>query len=269
MHTKPVTRVIRYKRDGAHGRARLEEGGHLQVLEGPPARTLDDVELLCPVQPTKLVGIGLNYQAHAREMGKALPAEPLMFLMPSTAVVGPGHAIVRPRGYERVDYEGELAVVFGKRARHVPAEQALEVVAGFCCFIDVTVRDLQIRDVQYTRAKGFDTFAPIGPCLATGLDPRDLRLVTRVNGVVRQDSSTADMIFDVPRLVAAVTRVMTMLPGDVIATGTPPGVGPLVAGDRVQVEIEGIGVLDCPVIDEAEHPEPVLGLADERGMDHP
>lgn len=244
-----IKRFVRYTYRGEEGRAELHDGGALEPLEGPSVKYLKQVDLLPPVQPTKVVGIGLNYRAHAAEMKKTLPEEPLMFLMPSTAVIGPGAPIIRPAGFERVDYEGELAVVFKKRARKVHANEAMEVVAGYCCCIDVSVRDLQTRDVQYTRAKGFDTFAPLGPCLATGLDPGDLRLTTRLDGELRQDTRTSDMIFDVPTLVEAVTRVMTMLPGDVITTGTPSGVGQIRAGSVVEVEIEGIGVLKNPVLE--------------------
>ena len=246
------TRFIRYTYNGEEGGARLRPGGALEVITGPEVERLEDVELLPPVAPTKIIGIGLNYREHAREMGKKLPEEPMMFLMPSTAVIGPGQAIVLPPGYARIDYEGELALVFGERCRNVPAERAFEVLAGFSCFCDVSVRDLQKRDVQYTRAKGFDTFAPLGPYLVSGVDPRALRIITRLNGETRQDSSTADMIFSIPRLVEHVTRVMTMLPGDVIATGTPPGVGPLSPGDVVEVEIESIGTLKCPVVAEEQ-----------------
>ena len=245
-----ITRIIRYRRDGAVGRAELLEGGVLRVLEGAVADHLEQVQLLAPVTPSKIVGVGLNYRAHAAEMGKKLPDEPLLFLKPSTAVLDPGAPIIRPGGYQRVDYEGELAVVFGQRARRVPAAAWRSVVAGFCCANDVTVRDLQAKDVQYTRAKGFDTFAPLGPCLAVGLDPAALQLTTRVNGQVRQSSSTTDMIFSVPQLIEAVTRVMTMLPGDVISTGTPPGVGQAEVGSVIEVEIEGIGVLRNPVVGE-------------------
>jgi 2-keto-4-pentenoate hydratase/2-oxohepta-3-ene-1,7-dioic acid hydratase in catechol pathway len=243
-----IIRIVRYRLDGQDGRAELLDGGKLRPLEGPAAATLAGVELLAPVQPSKIVGIGLNYRAHAAEMGKKLPDEPLMFLKPPSAVLDPGRPIVRPRGYERVDFEGELAVVFGRRAHRVPASRAHEVIAGYCCCNDVTVRDLQIKDVQYTRAKGFDTFAPLGPCLASGLDPTRLRIVTRVDGQVRQSSSTADLIFSVPQLVEAVTAVMTMLPGDVISTGTPPGVGQVEPGSTVEIEIEGIGTLSNPVV---------------------
>jgi 2-keto-4-pentenoate hydratase/2-oxohepta-3-ene-1,7-dioic acid hydratase in catechol pathway len=245
-----VTRTVRYRCQGREGRAELLEDGRLRTLEGAAAHDLHEVELLAPVSPSKIVGIGLNYRAHAAEMKKNLPDEPLMFLKPPSALLSPGQPIIRPAGYARVDFEGELAIVFGKTARRVTASRALEVVAGYSCLNDVTVRDLQVKDVQYTRAKGFDTFAPLGPCLATGLDPSDLRIVTRVDGIVRQSSSTADMIFSIPELIEAVTRVMTMLPGDVIATGTPPGVGQLEPGATVEIEIEGIGVLRNPIVAE-------------------
>ena len=198
--------------------------------------------------PSKIIGIGLNYRAHANEMGKGLPEEPLMFLKPRSAVIAGGEAIERPGGYERVDYEGELGVVIGQRARRVPRERALDVVLGLTICNDVTVRDLQKRDVQYSRAKGFDTFCPIGPRIVAGLDPSKLALRTRVNGVIKQDSSTSDMIFDVPTLIAFCSAHMTLEPGDVISTGTPSGVGNLMPGDVVQIEIEGIGVLENPVI---------------------
>jgi 2-keto-4-pentenoate hydratase/2-oxohepta-3-ene-1,7-dioic acid hydratase in catechol pathway len=198
--------------------------------------------------PSKIVGIGLNYHAHAAEMGKGLPPEPLMFLKPRTAMVPNGGEIERPAGYERVDYEGELGVVIARRARRVPVAEALDVVLGFTCINDVTVRDLQKKDVQYTRAKGFDTFCPIGPEIVPGLDPAKLRLRTRVNGVVRQDASTSDLIFDVPTVLSFVSHHMTLEPGDVICTGTPAGVGNLAPGDVVEVEIEGIGVLRNHVV---------------------
>jgi len=198
--------------------------------------------------PSKIIGIGVNYRAHAIEMGKGLPEEPLMFLKPRTAMIASGEAIERPAGYERVDYEGELGVVIGQRARQVPRERALEVVMGFACINDVTVRDLQKRDGQWTRAKGFDTFCPIGPRIVAGLDPAKLAIATRVNGAVKQDSSTSDLIFDVPTLIAFVSAHMTLEVGDVISTGTPSGVGNLTPGDHVEVEIEGIGILKNTVI---------------------
>ena len=198
--------------------------------------------------PSKIIGIGVNYRAHAVEMGKPLPDEPLMFLMPRSALLPEGFPIERPTEYERVDYEGELGIVIGRRARRVSAENALDFVLGYTCINDVTVRDLQKKDGQWTRAKGFDTFCPLGPAIVAGLDPSNLRLVTRVNGQVRQDSSTSDMIFDVPALIAFVSAHMTLEVGDVISTGTPSGVGNLEPGDVVEVEIEGVGVLRNPVI---------------------
>jgi 2-keto-4-pentenoate hydratase/2-oxohepta-3-ene-1,7-dioic acid hydratase in catechol pathway len=198
--------------------------------------------------PNKIIGIGVNYRAHAVEMGKGLPEEPLMFLKPRTAMIPAGAAIERPAGYERVDHEGELGVVIGARVRGISRDHALEAVLGFVCVNDVTVRDLQKRDVQWTRAKGFDTFCPIGPRIVAGLDPSNLRITTRVNGELRQDSSTSDLIFDVPALIAFASAHMTLEPGDVISTGTPSGVGNLSPGDTVTVEIEGIGALTNPVI---------------------
>ncbi len=250
-----MKRFIRYLYQEQEGWAELLEQDRLLVREGPEVTRLEEVELLPPVNPTKIIGIGRNYRAHAEELQNELPVEPLMFMMPSTAVIASGQPIIRPGGYERVDYEGELAVVFSQRARNIPACDAAKVIAGYSCFNDVSVRDLQARDGQFTRAKGFDTFAPLGPCLATDIDPFNLRIRTRVDGETRQDSSTAKMIFSIPKLVEAVTRVMTMLPGDVIATGTPAGVGQIMPGSLIEIEIETIGVLQNPVI--AEEPPPM------------
>ncbi|MEZ4363680.1 MAG: fumarylacetoacetate hydrolase family protein [Kofleriaceae bacterium] len=198
--------------------------------------------------PSKIIGIGVNYRKHALEMGRGLPEEPLMFLKPRSSMLPHGGEIVRPPGYERVDFEGELGVVIGRRARAVSVQDALSAVLGFVCVNDVTVRDLQKKDVQFTRAKGFDTFCPIGPRIVAGLDPSALQLCTRVNGVTRQDSSTADLIFDVPTLISFVSRHMTLEPGDVITTGTPAGVGNLAPGDEVEVEISGLGILRNRVV---------------------
>jgi 2-keto-4-pentenoate hydratase/2-oxohepta-3-ene-1,7-dioic acid hydratase in catechol pathway len=203
----------------------------------------DDTGAMVELAPTKIVGIGQNYRAHALEMGKGIPEEPLMFLKPTTAMIPDGGIILRPGGYERVDYEGELGVVIGRRAQRVSRDQALSVVDGFTIVNDVTVRDLQKKDGQWTRAKGFDTFAPIGPRIVGGLDPSNLRIATTVNGQIKQDSSTSDLIFDVPTLIAFVTLHMTLEPGDIISTGTPAGVGNLTVGDVVEVTIEGIGTL--------------------------
>jgi 2-keto-4-pentenoate hydratase/2-oxohepta-3-ene-1,7-dioic acid hydratase in catechol pathway len=198
--------------------------------------------------PSKIVGIGLNYRAHATEMSTGVPEDPLLFLKPPSAMIASGEPIERPAGYDRVDFEGELGVVIGQRARRVPRERALDVVLGLTICNDVSVRDLQRKDVQYTRGKGFDTFCPIGPSIVAGLDPSRLAIRTRLNGVIKQDSSTAYLIHDVPALIAFVSMHMTLLPGDVISTGTPAGVGNLMPGDVVAIEIEGIGVLENPVI---------------------
>ncbi len=211
---------------------------------------LADVRLLAPVLPSKVVAIGKNYLEHARETGSEPPAEPLIFLKPSTAVVGPGDAIVRPVELtERVDYEGELAIVFGRLCRDVPAARVPEVIFGYTCANDVTARDLQARDGQWARAKGFDTFCPLGPWIETALDASDVQLTTTVNGEVKQSSRTSLLIHDIATLVSYVTAVMTMLPGDVLLTGTPEGIGPIVAGDEVAVSVEGIGSLANRVVD--------------------
>lgn len=198
--------------------------------------------------PSKIVGIGQNYRAHAAEMGKGIPSQPLMFLKPPSALIGDGDAIERPAGYLRVDYEGELGVVIGRRTRHASVDDALGSVLGYTCVNDVTVRDLQQLDGQWARAKGFDSFCPVGPVVVGGLDPRDLAITTRVNGVVKQDSSTSDLIFDVATIIAFVSRHMTLEVGDLIATGTPAGVGNLAVGDVVEIEIAGVGILRNPVV---------------------
>ncbi len=213
----------------------------IEVVHGSHVEKLDLV-------PSKIIGIGVNYRAHAVEMGKGLPEAPLMFLKPTSALCGDGEAIERPGGYERVDYEGGVGVVIRERTRRVPRERALEAVMGFVCVNDVTVRDLQKRDGQWARAKGFDTFCPVGPRIVAGLDPRNLKLVTRVNGNVKQDSGTADMVHDVAALIAFCSQYMTLEVGDLISTGTPAGVGNLYPGDVVEIEIEGIGTLSNPVI---------------------
>jgi 2-keto-4-pentenoate hydratase/2-oxohepta-3-ene-1,7-dioic acid hydratase in catechol pathway len=210
---------------------------------------LDDVRLLAPVLPSKVVAVGRNYADHAREMGSEPPAEPVLFLKPSTAVVGHGDPIAYPvKLTQRVDYEGELAVIIGRLCREVPAAQAAEVIFGYTCANDVTARDLQARDGQWTRAKGFDTFCPLGPWIETDADPADLGLTTVVNGEVRQQARTSQLLYDVPALVEYVSTVMTLLPGDVLLTGTPAGVGPLEDGDEVSVTIENIGSLRNTVV---------------------
>jgi 2-keto-4-pentenoate hydratase/2-oxohepta-3-ene-1,7-dioic acid hydratase in catechol pathway len=210
---------------------------------------LDDVRLLAPVLPSKVVAVGRNYADHAREMGEEPPAEPVLFLKPSTAVAGPGDPIGYPvKLTQRVDYEGELAVIIGRLCREVPAAQAASVIFGYTCANDVTARDLQSRDGQWTRAKGFDTFCPLGPWIETDVDPADLALTTSVNGEVRQRARTSQLLHDVPALIEYITMVMTLLPGDVLLTGTPAGVGPLEDGDEVSVTIEDIGTLANRVV---------------------
>lgn len=214
-------------------------------LGGKPSGETMAVEgaLLCPVTPSKIVCIGRNYAAHAKELGHEVPSEPLLFLKPPSALLGPGGTVVLPPESARVEHEAELVVVMGRRSRNVPAADALAHVFGYTAACDVTARDLQRKDVQFTRAKGFDTFCPIGPWIETELDPRKTRIQCRVDGQTRQDGTTDRMLFDVPALVAYVSRMMTLEPGDVILTGTPEGVGPLVAGNALEIEIDGIGVL--------------------------
>ena len=211
---------------------------------GGEALPLAGVRLLAPVEPSKIVAVGLNYRDHAAERDKPIPEEPLLFIKPSTAVIGPQEAIVYPRMSRRVDYEGELAVVIGKKASEVTALEPVEpYILGYTCFNDVTARDLQDKDKQFTRAKSFDTFAAIGPWISTGVDPSSLDIKTYLNGKLRQSSNTRHLIFTVPDLVRFISNVMTLLPGDVITTGTPSGIGPMDPGDEVDVEIEGIGTL--------------------------
>jgi 2-keto-4-pentenoate hydratase/2-oxohepta-3-ene-1,7-dioic acid hydratase in catechol pathway len=211
---------------------------------------LAEVRLLAPILPSKVICIGQNYADHVREMGGDPPPEPVIFLKPSTAVCGPGDPVARPQSLsERVDYEGELAVVIGRLGTQVPPERAFDVIFGYTCANDVTARDLQARDGQWTRAKGFDTFCPLGPWIETDVDPADLELTTKLNGDVRQRSRTSLLLHHVPALVAYVSQVMTLLPGDVLLTGTPAGVGPMEKGDEVSVSIEGIGTLTNPVTD--------------------
>lgn len=210
---------------------------------------LSDVRLLAPVLPrSKVVGIGRNYAAHAAELGNEAPAEPLLFLKPNTSVVGPGDPVFYPRQSREVHYEGELAVVIGRICRDVPVERVADVVHGYTVANDVTARDLQRSDVQFTRAKGFDSFCPLGPWVETELDPSDLEVTTHLNGDLKQHGTTKDMIHDVPSLVAYVSSVMTLLPGDLILTGTPEGVGPMQVGDEVEVTVAGIGSLTNKVV---------------------
>ena len=207
----------------------------------------DEIKLLAPCRPSKIVAIGLNYHSHAAELGYDLPRTPLIFLKPPSAVIGPVDCIVYPPLSAQVDFEGELGVVIGKKVRCIAPKDAAGCILGYTCFNDVTARDLQKEDGQWARAKGFDTFAAVGPIIETELDAGALKIETRLNGVVRQSGNTADLIFKVPELVSAVSQVMTLFPGDIIATGTPGGIGAMQPGDVVQVTIEGIGTLENTV----------------------
>lgn len=235
------------------------DDGTAHLLDGLPSNSfsagaesipLDEAEILAPASPTKILAIGRNYAAHARELGNVVGDLPLLFSKPPSSVIGPGQAIILPPESERVDYEGELAIVIGRRCRRVPRDSWREVVLGFTCANDVTARDIQKRDVQFTRGKGFDTFCPIGPWIETDLDPADVRVTTRVNGELRQDARTSDLAFPIPHLIEFVSASMTLEPGDLILTGTPEGVGPLAEGDIVEIEVEGIGVLSNRVVNE-------------------
>jgi 2-keto-4-pentenoate hydratase/2-oxohepta-3-ene-1,7-dioic acid hydratase in catechol pathway len=213
--------------------------------------SLDALRLLAPVAPSKIVCVGLNYKDHAAEQNKPLPSEPLLFIKPSTAVVGPGAAILLPPGVGRVDHEAELGVVIGRRAHRVKRGDAWGYILGLTCVNDVTARDLQNRESQYTRCKGFDTFAPIGPCIATGLNGEPRTIEGWVNGQRRQASSTAHLIFPIDQLLEFISFVMTLEPGDIISTGTPAGIGSLNAGDTVTVKVEGVGELTNVVQNES------------------
>ena len=204
------------------------------------------------VRPSKIVGIGSNYRRHIEEMGKTVPAVPKVFLKPASALIGPGAAIEIPPDTVRVDHEAELGVVIGQRMTRVPASEALSYVGGYIAVNDVTTRDFQRADGVFARAKGFDTFCPVGPAVVSDVDPSDLRVRAWVDGELRQDGRTSDMIFDVPTLLAFVSSIMTLEPGDILSTGTPCGVGPLHAGQVVRVEVEGIGALENPVIDRSD-----------------
>ncbi|MFC3961218.1 fumarylacetoacetate hydrolase family protein [Nocardia jiangsuensis] len=206
-----------------------------------------DVRLLAPILASKVVCVGKNYAAHAAEMGGEAPESPVIFLKPNTAIVGPNAPIILPPSSSRVDYEGELAVVIGRPCKDVPAAKARDVILGYTVANDVTARDQQKSDGQWTRGKGYDTFCPLGPWIETELDPGDLEIVTELDGEVRQRSRTSQLLHDIPTLIEFVSTVMTLLPGDVLLTGTPEGVGPVQAGQNVSVTVEGIGTLTNPV----------------------
>ena len=251
-------RIGRYE---YQGRARYglvdPESGKVREIAGDPfvrvettgdARRLEEVRLLAPVIPGKIVAVGLNYKDHARELGMKIPEEPLLFLKAPSALIGPGGEIVYPPQSQRVDYEAELAVVIGRVAKNVKEKDAAAHILGYTCINDVTARDLQMKDVQFARSKGFDTFAPLGPWVVTDFEPTEASVRCLVNGEVRQDGNTREMIASVYRIVEYISSFMTLFPGDVIATGTPPGVGSLRVGDVVTVEVGGIGALANRVV---------------------
>jgi 2-keto-4-pentenoate hydratase/2-oxohepta-3-ene-1,7-dioic acid hydratase in catechol pathway len=214
------------------------------------AHTLKDITILPPSTPSKIIAIGLNYRSHAEELKMKLPEEPLIFMKPSTSVIGHGENIIYPSMSRQIDYEGELGVVIGKKCRFVSPDDSRMYILGYTCFNDVTARDLQKKDGQFTRSKGFDSFAPMGPFIETDLDPENVNIETFLNGEKKQAGSTRDLIFPVNYLVSFISRIMTLYPGDIIATGTPGGIGPMRVGDTVEVRIEGIGILKNTVVQE-------------------
>ncbi|MGD2246277.1 MAG: fumarylacetoacetate hydrolase family protein [Candidatus Aminicenantes bacterium] len=250
-------KIYRFKYRGKISQGILKED-NLHPVEGSIFRkfrvsqkkiSIGEVILLPPVAPSKIIAVGANYKSHVKEMGRPLPEEPLIFLKPPSSVVGPNDIIVYPKMSKRVDYEGELALVIKKKTRLLKEEDDVEdCILGYTCFNDVTARDLQLKDGQFTRAKSFDTFASVGPCVATDVQPDSLRLKTFLNGKLKQSSSIKNLIFPVPFLVKFISRIMTLEPGDIITTGTPAGVGPMSPGDRVDVQIEGIGTLSNTVM---------------------
>ncbi len=244
-------KILRYEKEGEIGYGILQ-GERIQPLKGSLFGSFTiceeeipwhEIRLLSPLKPNKLILIGRNYVSHAAEGGKPVPEEPLMFLASPTAVIGPGESIRLPNRKDRIDHEAELAVVIGKKGKQIPQDRAMEYIFGYTCGNDVSNRVLQEKDGQYTRAKSFDSFKPLGPWIETDLDPSNLGIRLTVNGEVRQDGQTKDMIFSVPVLVEAISAVFPLEPGDVILTGTPSGVSPLLPGDEIQVKIEGIGSL--------------------------
>lgn len=254
--------IVRYQSNGEIRVGLLEDGvirqaqgdmfSHLSA--GPAVGPVDEVKLLAPVQPSKLIAIGLNYKDHIEQDtgGMDLPENPIVFLKPPSSLIGHNEPIVLPRGTESVDAEAELAIVIGTRCRHVPAESAYDVILGFAPSNDVSARDYQFKDGQWSRAKGFDTFAPVGPAIVTDVRADDLAVVSRLNGEVHQSSSTRHLLFDVPYLIEFISRVMTLEPGDVIMTGTPAGPPRLSPGDVCEIEIEEIGTLRNPVVAEGD-----------------
>lgn len=245
-------KIVRYHTDGGQEAYGILSDERIRVIDGTPYnhikktdRYLDasDMKLLSPCLPSKVVALGVNYRSHGEEMSHRIPAEPLIFIKPSTSVIGPEDDIIYPQSSKRVNYEGELGVVIKTVTRHVSREEAPDYILGYTCVNDITARDIQASDKQWTRSKSFDTFCPIGPCIETELDPDNAELETLLNGQIKQKTSTSDLIFPVYELVSFISHVMTLLPGDVIATGTTSGVGPMQPGDTVEVKIYNVGTL--------------------------
>lgn len=256
-------KLVRFKKDGQEKNGAIINGGMVEIghslleaFQSPPDHLerkdfylLNEVKILPPVQPSKIVCVGLNYRDHAEELNMTPPDEPILFLKPPTTVIGHEDDIIYPSQSHQVDYEAELAVVIGRDAHFVSEDDALDYVAGYTVLNDVTARDLQQKDGQWTRAKSFNTFCPIGPWMETELDPSNQKISMKVNGEVKQDSNTKNMIFTPEELISFISEIMTLQPGDVIATGTPPGVGPLQVGDVAEVSVEGIGTLKNRVME--------------------
>ena len=249
-------KIVRFK-VGGKTRYGVLEGTHVVEYSGTPFATfkrarkkflVKQVVLLAPVMPSKIVAVGLNYRDHAQEVNLPIPEEPILFLKPPSALIGPDDPIVYPSLSDRVDYEAELGIVMKKRCRNVTPERAREYVLGYTCVNDVTARDLQRKDGQWTRAKSFDTFCPVGPCISTDIDPNAVDIEAYLNGERKQASNTKRFIFPAEDVIARISQVMTLLPGDLIATGTPSGIGPMQPGDKIEVRIEGIGSLKNSVV---------------------
>jgi len=252
-------RIVRYRGTdgpawgvlGVDDRVRATSGTPFDdLVTGNDAGALSDLELLAPATPSKVIGVGRNYREHAAEFNNPVPEEPLLFMKPPSAIIGPGAEIHYPSLSKRVDPEAELVLVIGREAHRVPADRAMDFIGGYTCGNDVTARDIQKSDGQWTRGKGFDTFCPIGPWIETDLDPSNLRVTCTGDGEPRQDGRTSDLIFPVPYLIEYISRFTRLLPGDLIMTGTPEGVGPMEVGSTVTVEVEGIGALTNLVVAE-------------------
>ncbi|MDY6855527.1 MAG: fumarylacetoacetate hydrolase family protein [Thermodesulfobacteriota bacterium] len=244
-------RLVRFLKDGVSKYGNVE-GNTVCEIEGDiygsytvtkKEYSFEAIKILPPCNPTKIIAIGLNYRDHAEEVKKKLPQEPMLFLKPDTSIIGDGDPIVYPRSSQRVDYEAELAFVIKREIKNIDKDEALDAVLGYTCFNDVTARDIQSRPGQFTRSKAFDTFAAVGPFIVADIDPGNLDIMSFLNGELKQSSNTKHLIFDIPYLVSFISEVMTLLPGDIIATGTPSGIGPMSVGDTIEVVIEGIGTL--------------------------